>query len=162
MLRPNCLLIENSNILSFELGLNSYSNIYQSLSILPFSKARTKAILRIGPHNIDFLSVLICGMLGDWWSHAVPGRLTNSARFQIEQAVSNSAYIHYLNLYLYNLGYCSSFAPKLVKKSEGFKDKRKDKTVDRFNYRLTLFTFTSLLWIHQDFYNSSGIKQIPR
>jgi len=30
---------------------------------LSFNKARTKAINRIGPHNIDMLSVLICGML---------------------------------------------------------------------------------------------------
>jgi hypothetical protein len=29
---------------------------------LPFNKARTKAILRVGPHNIDVLSVLICGI----------------------------------------------------------------------------------------------------
>lgn len=36
-------------------------------NILPFNKPRTKAIHRIGPHNIDMLSVLICGMLGDWW-----------------------------------------------------------------------------------------------
>jgi hypothetical protein len=35
------------------------------ISYLPFNKARTKAIYRIGPHNIDVLSLLICGMLGD-------------------------------------------------------------------------------------------------
>jgi hypothetical protein len=35
------------------------------ISILPFNKARTKAINRVGPHNIDILSILICGMLGD-------------------------------------------------------------------------------------------------
>ena len=29
---------------------------------LPFNKARTKALFRVGPHNIDGLSVLICGI----------------------------------------------------------------------------------------------------
>jgi hypothetical protein len=33
--------------------------------VLPFNKTRTKAVLRIGPHNIDILSIIICGMLGD-------------------------------------------------------------------------------------------------
>ncbi len=32
---------------------------------LPFNKSRTKAIHRIGPHNIDALSRIICGLLGD-------------------------------------------------------------------------------------------------
>lgn len=29
-----------------------------------FSKPRTKALHRIGPHNKDVLSILICGLLG--------------------------------------------------------------------------------------------------
>lgn len=33
--------------------------------VLPFNKNRTRAILRVGPHNIDALSIIICGMLGD-------------------------------------------------------------------------------------------------
>jgi hypothetical protein len=35
------------------------------LSLLPFVRARTRAILRIGPHSKDVLSIIICGMLGD-------------------------------------------------------------------------------------------------
>lgn len=66
---------------------------------------------------------------------------------------------------LYNLGYCASFVPKLVQKSEALNDNRTDQTVNRFNYRLTLFSFTSLLWVHQGFYNSAkakdGIKRVP-
>lgn len=140
-----------------------YSNCFP---LLPFSKARTKAMLRIGPHNLDILSIIICGLLGDFWSHLIPSRHGHSVRFQLEQSVSNSAYIHSLNLYLYNLGYCASFVPKLVKKSESkLLDKRSDKTVDRFNYRLTLFTFTSFIWIHEGFYtNINGIntKIVPK
>jgi hypothetical protein len=44
--------------------LSNKKNLH-NLSILPFNKARTKALHRIGPHNIDVLSIIICGMLGD-------------------------------------------------------------------------------------------------
>jgi len=51
---PNWILINNIDIetLSF-------------LNLLPFNRARTRAILRIGPHSKDVLSIIICGMLGD-------------------------------------------------------------------------------------------------
>ena len=42
------------------------SHINSNKEFIPsFSKARTKALYRIGPHNIDVLSIIICGMLGD-------------------------------------------------------------------------------------------------
>jgi hypothetical protein len=36
------------------------------LNLLPFVRARTRAILRVGPHSKDVLSIIICGMLGDF------------------------------------------------------------------------------------------------
>jgi len=30
-----------------------------------FTKSRTKALYRIGPHDKEVLSIIICGMLGD-------------------------------------------------------------------------------------------------
>lgn len=86
-------------------------------------------------------------MLGDFWANKVKSEEINSVRFSIEQSVSNSAYIHHLNFLLFELGYCSNITPKLLIKSESVSDKRLDRTVDRFNYRLTRFTFTGLLWI---------------
>ena len=134
------------------------------LSLLPFSRARTRAILRVGPHSKDVLSIIICGMLGDWWADEIKAQALPSTRFNIEQSVNNSAYIHNLSLTLFEYGYCSSFVPKLVKKSEGINDKRIDKTVTRFNYRLTLFTYTSLHWIYEGFYtkvNGVTAKRVP-
>lgn len=81
----------------------------KSLSL--FSKARTKALHRIGPHNIDILSIIICGMLGDWWADKIKSQVSSSIRFNIEQAIKNSAYIHHLNLLLFELGYCSNITP---------------------------------------------------
>jgi hypothetical protein len=41
------------------------NNSNAGLKLLPFNRTRTRAILRVGPHNGDILSILICGMLGD-------------------------------------------------------------------------------------------------
>jgi hypothetical protein len=44
---------------------NNQINFSNNLYVIPFNKSRTKALYRIGPHNIDILSIIICGMLGD-------------------------------------------------------------------------------------------------
>lgn len=142
-----------------------YCITYITSSMLPFNKPRTKAILRIGPHNKEVLDVIICGLLGDFWGDTIPGKLLNSSRFQIEQSISNAAYIHYLTLYFYKLGYCARPIPVLVKKtvpsyniiascassgsctctSSSYNAKKNKANIieKRFNYRLTLFSFTS-------------------
>jgi len=98
-----------------------YSITYLTSAMLPINKLRTKAILRIGPHNKKVLDVIICGMLGDFWADTISrsgtGNILYSTRFQIEQSISNAAYIHYLTLYFYNLGYCARPIPVLVKKT---------------------------------------------
>lgn len=112
-----------------------------------FTKSRTKALHRIGPHDKEVLSIIICGMLGDWWADEIKGQISPSVRFNIEQGISNTAYIHSLTLYFHKLGYCSNITPILVKKND------KEKIEERFNYKLTLFSFTSLFWIYDSFYN---------
>ena len=129
---------------------NNTDNII--FTVLPFNKSRTRAIRIIGPHNIDVLSIIICGMLGDWWGNKIKGQQMDSVRFSIEQGVNNSAYIHHINVVLHELGYCSNLIPKLLVKSESKDDKRLDPTVTRFNYRLTTLNFTNLLWIYDSFY----------
>ena len=131
---------------------------------LPFNKARTKAIYRIGPHNIEVLSVLVCGMLGDWWADKLNNQSGFSVRFNVEQSVSNSAYIHHLTNLFFNWGYSSYIIPKLVKKSDIKQDKQSNFPF-RFNYRLTLYTFSSLIWIYNSFYiniNGKNIKRVPK
>lgn len=86
--------------------------------MLPFNKPRTKAIKRIGPHNKNILDIIICGMLGDFWADKIQGKQLDSIRFSIEQSISNSAYIHSLNLFFYNYGYCARPIPVLIKKSD--------------------------------------------
>lgn len=154
------IIIKNS----FSLHLSYTVNSIRRLSLLPYNRARTRAVWRVGPHDKDVLSIIICGMLGDWWADEIKGQILPSVRFNIEQSVTNSAYIHKLSILLFELGYCSSFTPKLIKKSEGVNDKRLDVTVTRFNYRLTLFTYTNFHWIYKGFYsqvNGITVKKVP-
>ena len=146
--------------------INDIKVIYLYLNnILPFNKARTKAIHRIGPHNIDVLSVLICGMLGDWWGDKLNNQSGFSIRFNIEQSISNSAYIHHLTNLFFNWGYSSYIIPKLVKKSDIKLNNGSSLDLRlRFNYKLTLYTFSSLIWIYDSFYiniKGKNIKRIP-
>lgn len=85
-----------------------------NMTMLPINKPRTKAIFRVGPHNKEVLDIIICGMLGDFWADTISGKVLNSTRFQIEQSISNTAYIHFLTLYMYNFGYCARPIPVLV------------------------------------------------
>ena len=135
--------------------LATHTKVNQARCYSSFEKKRTKALYRIGPHDKEILCIIICGMLGDWWSDKIKGQSSSSVRFNIEQGIANASYIH--NFYFKSKGYYSSVTPKLVKKQ--YKDKKHS-----FNYRLSLFSFTSLLWIHDSFYqdiNGTKIKVVP-
>jgi len=106
---PNCEI----DFFNFNININ-----YAVANILPFNKARTKANLRIGPHNKEILDIIICGLLGDFWADYISAKSYNSTRFQIEQSLSNTSYIHYLTLYFYSLGYCARPIPALVENKE--------------------------------------------
>lgn len=52
--------------------------------------------------------------------HQIKGQISPSVRFNIEQGLENTAYIHNLTIYLNKKGYCSNVTPppKLVKKQQ--------------------------------------------
>lgn len=100
----------------------------------------------------------------DWWGDKIISQNGYSVRFNIEQSINNSAYIHHLTTLFFNWGYCSYVVPKLIKKSEGSLDKRLDKLTDRYNYRLSLYAFSSLNWIYDSFYikvDGKIVKTVP-
>jgi len=72
---PKWLLLKN-------IKASKYISLLNVLSA--FSKSRTKAQYRIGPLNMDVLSVLICGMLGDLWGDKINNSNVYSVRFNIE------------------------------------------------------------------------------
>jgi ubiquinol-cytochrome c reductase cytochrome b subunit len=155
---------------NFYMAINNFS-VFLGLTgknegkMIPFNKARTKALARIGPHPKLILDLIICGMLGDFWGDKIPGKTLNSVRFSIEQGIANSSYIHHLTLLFYNLGYCARPVPSLVKKVHNYTEENETNNIDHsFNYRLTLFTFTSFLWIYDSFYknvNGNLTKIVP-
>jgi hypothetical protein len=59
------LLFELSNNIYFNKNFNFILTNF-TLSIIPFNKARTKSLDRIGPHNKQVLDLIVCGMLGDF------------------------------------------------------------------------------------------------
>ena len=85
----------DSNTINFSI-YTSASISASSSPILPINRARTKSINRIGPHNKEVLDLIICGMLGDFWADKIQGKTLNSVRFNIEQSITNTAYIHNL------------------------------------------------------------------
>lgn len=170
--RPNLTFFNN-----YESYLNfspfGWGNLYLYLTILPFSKKRVRANYRIGPHPIDILSILICGLLGYWGGNVQRNKHYSSYTFFLEQSIKNASYIHQLNQYLFDRGYCSSEMPKLVKKSEfhstiAAPSAEQETTVkvetenrkERFNYRLTMLSFTSLDWIYDGFYPLTSATSI--
>lgn len=156
-LGPNC----NFELLCFD-------SLCIEMSTLPFIMPRCKAISRIGPHNIKPLEIIIGGMLGDFWSHKIPGQILPSVRFSIEQSLSNSGYIFYLWRTLGELGYTVAEEPAVVLKAPNRKSLKSDiysnpmEMAAKFHFRLSLFTFTSLAWVHDGFYHNVNGKQIKR
>ena len=150
-----------------EVGL-CFDSLCIEMSTLPFIMPRCKAISRIGPHNIKPLEIIIGGMLGDFWSHKIPGQILPSVRFSIEQSLSNSGYIFYLWRTLGELGYTVAEEPAVVLKAPNRKSLKSDiysnpmEMAAKFNFRLSLFTFTSLAWVHDGFYHNVNGKQIKR
>lgn len=154
---PNC---------NFEL-LNS-NLLYTELSTLPFIMPRTRALLRIGPHNSKPLEIIIGGMLGDFWSHKIQGKVLPSVRFSIDQSIINSGYIFHLWRLLSDMGYLGSTEPVLTLKVANKKALKSNvysnpmEMASSFYYRLSLFTFTNLVWIHDGFYHNVDGKQVKR
>ena len=60
------LLLVCQNLLGSEYSI-TFQCSAAAANILPFNKSRTRAIKRIGPHNINNISIIFCGLLGYGW-----------------------------------------------------------------------------------------------
>lgn len=124
------------------------------MSLMPFNKPKTRAIQRIGPHDMTILSILIGSLLGD----ASAEKHGEGTRFCFQQEHSNNAYLLWFHSYVANLGYCNSESPKILSRIAKGGKKRE---LSRFK----TFTYTSFNWVLDAFYiNEVGrprIKIIP-
>jgi hypothetical protein len=74
--------------------------------------SRLKGIYRIGPHNIDVLSIIFGSLLGD--AHAEKRLLGRGTRITFFQEGSHEKYTLYLHKIFSDLGYCNLKVPKIT------------------------------------------------
>ena len=104
---------------------------------------KIKGISRVGPHNIDILSIIFGSLLGD--AHAEKRTLGIGTRISFYQEETHLSYIYYLHNILSKAGYCNNKIP-LTKKRLGVKGKVRK--VVRFH----TWTYTSFNWIQEIWY----------
>jgi len=138
------------NKLSF-FKLNEKFYIYYIIPLNYKIKNKYKGWQRIGPHNIDIISIIFGSLLGD--AHGEKGKSGVGTCITFYQEDSHVEYIYWLHNLIFSRGYCSETVPvvtnKLVKGG-------KVRKIVRFR----TWTYTSFNWIHDVWY-VDGIKKIP-
>lgn len=141
-------------------GVSHKCQIFDSLvlvccSSLPFSSSRVNPLLRVGPHNIDILSILFGSLLGDGSME----KSVNGSRFVFYQAKVNGEYLLWLHLVISQLGYAQISIPKIYsRKGSNLVGELND---IKYYYRFRTFTFSSFDWIYNEFYPNNTRKIIP-
>lgn len=105
------------------------------LSNLSFILPNIKSLKRIGPHNIDILSIITGSLLGDGHMSKVSNY---SYRLRFEQGDINKDYIFWLHKFIKNIGYTST-KPLLIGKI----------------YYFYTYSFSSLEYIYKEFYHNN-------
>jgi len=102
----------------------------------------------VGPHNIDICALIFASLLGDSYGEKRNG----STRFILQQEESNVTYLMWFHKYLATRGYCSPKKPRLkIRIGAGGKV--------RFFYRVRTYSFASLNWIYDAFYQNGSTKK---
>lgn len=112
--------------------------------------SRLKGIYRIGPHNIDIISIIFGSLLGDGHGE----KRASGTRINFYQESTHVSYLLYLHNILSQLGYCNGKIPE-IKKRLG--NKGKIRKIIRFS----TWTYTSFNWIYDIFYINNK-KQVPK
>jgi len=107
---------------------------------------------RIGPHNIDIISVIIGSLLGHGNGEK---RNLNGVRIRYRQSIINEEYIFWLYRFFNQRGYCSNLRPHYYNRISKIKGISKNYQ----GYEFNLYTFTSFEWIYKMFYKK-GKKRI--
>lgn len=113
--------------------------------------SRLKGIYRIGPHNIDVISIIFGSLLGD--GHAEKRLKGLGTRISFFQEDSHVEYLLFLHKVLSELGYCNPKVPTITNRLGA---KGKVRKIIRFS----TWTYTSFNWIH-DLWYKDKIKSVP-
>lgn len=123
-----------------------YDLILYQVGFLAFIQPKFKAIHRVGPHNIDIISIFTGSLLGDGHMYK---HNNNSYRIRFEQGYKHKDYLFWLFRSIKNLGYANSLPKLLINESN-----------NRKNYYFYTYTYTSLYFIYNQFY-FNNIKKLP-
>lgn len=125
--------------------------VIQKRTFFELSKGKSSQF-RIGPHNKDFISFILGGLLGD--VHLEKRKQGCGTRIIFEQCQQNIQYLYWINDFLIKRGYCKNqkpfFKKRIAKENKVF-----------FHFRINTYTFTSLNWLYNLFYNNNKVKIIP-
>lgn len=103
----------------------------------PLGGTRVKAASRIGPHNLDVISVIVGSLLGDCYANK---RSVEGTRLCYRQSIVHKDYLFLLYNFFFARGYCSNLEPRMYKrvlKNKGSVDKT------HYGYEFNTFTFRS-------------------
>jgi hypothetical protein len=127
-------------------------SIYYLAVLPPLGRINLKSSLkRVGPHNIDIISLIVGSVLGD--SHLEKRAGGIGTRVIFEQSNKNVEYLMWLHQFLSERGYCNPEKPKLFKRI-------KQKNEVFFHYRFNSYTFYSFNWIYDMFYLSKPNQEV--
>jgi ubiquinol-cytochrome c reductase cytochrome b subunit len=143
-----------SNIICFTPFLN-YLSFYKFNNQKSFNRKfhinnKIPSTSRIGPHNLDTISIIIGATLGDTHLEKRSGGI--GTRIKFEQSSKNVEYLMWLHSYFSTRGYCNPKIPKLTKR---IKD-----TGVFFHYNFNSYTFSSLNWLQEMFYKKVEFNTI--
>jgi len=135
---------------------SSSQNSKVSSALYCFCKPRTfykkrSVRSRIGPHNLDVISVLVESLLGD--GHAEKRCGSTRIHIYIHMSHRNQKYLHWLHGFFSKRGYCNARIPKV----KPFQNKNGQIF---YSCRFVTFSFSSLNWLYDLFY-LNGRKKIP-
>jgi len=109
---------------------------------------KTQTFKRIGPHNLDVISVLVGCLLGDAYASKSKAVITGTS-FRFKQSGRHKDYLFSLYDFFYTRGYCNAAGPReyrttLINASNVKKI--------YYGYEFDLYTFSSLNWVYDLFY----------
>lgn len=135
-------------------NINKHPNIFKCHTFNKSFHTKVKASNRIGPHNLDVISILIGSLLGDCYANA---KTIEGTRFSYRQSENNKDYLFWLYDFYHSRGYCSNLKPRMY--TRVLKNEKYNSTIKYYGYEFNTYTFRSLNWLHVMFYKK-GKKRI--
>ena len=134
---------ESGNITTYSKESRIYTSLTTKIQKISFH-ARVKPAKRIGPHNLDILSVIVGSLLGN----SKVERSVEGTRLCYRQSIIHKDYLYWLYDFYYTRGYSSKLEPRMYTRilKKGAQEKK------HYGYEFNTFTFRSFNWIHDIFY----------